>query len=116
MDLVTVCRTQCPQRLRRLTPSFLDLAGRDLTEFLAERGCPFATIAEREIVRDVKEKPCYIALDCDTELKSTAESPDLRANRWKHHHCPAEPFRFAEVLFQPHFIGNGAAESTALLS
>ena len=31
------------------------------------------TRTERKIVRDVKEKLCYIALDYDTELKSTAK-------------------------------------------
>ncbi|KAM7084220.1 LOW QUALITY PROTEIN: actin-1-like [Ciconia maguari] len=54
-----------------------DIAGRDITKYfmklLLESGHTFASTAKREIVRDTKQKLCYIALDPIQEMKAKPE-------------------------------------------
>lgn len=91
----------------------MDLAGRDMTEYLArlltERGKSFANAAEKEIVREIKEKLCYVAVDFQEEIEKAESSADID----KTYELPdgstmtvgSERFRCPEVLFNPPLIG-----------
>ena len=91
----------------------LDLAGRDLTghmkTLLTERGITNDTSAFNEIVRRIKEKLSYVALDYDAELKAASESSAIE----KSYELPdgqvielgSERFRCGEALFQPSMLG-----------
>jgi len=92
----------------------LDIAGRDLTDYLQvilrERGYNFTTSAEKEIVRSMKEKLSYVALDYDDAMKKSKTSSDVE----KVYSLPdgnivtmgSERFRCPEILFRPSLIGS----------
>ncbi|KAJ7844781.1 actin 1 [Mycena olivaceomarginata] len=85
----------------------VDVAGWDMTDgvlrALMERGYPMTTAAEREIVRDVKETVCYVALDFEREVEAQApgaepryELPDGQVIT-----IADERFSVPETLFKP---------------
>lgn len=102
-----------PSAIRRI-----DVAGRDVTEnlqlLLRKNGSVLHTSAEKEIVKQIKEKVSYIALDpkkAEKEwMQSTTRSGDSIAVDYTlpdGHKIKigAERFRAPEILFDPELIG-----------
>lgn len=98
-----------PSSVRRI-----DVAGRDVTEYLQtllrKSGYVFHTSAEKEIVKQIKEKTSYVALDPKKEEKDlltgrsdktvTYDLPDGQKLK-----IGPERFRAPEILFDPELIG-----------
>ncbi|KAK6530780.1 Actin-like protein [Arthrobotrys megalospora] len=98
-----------PSAVRRI-----DVAGRDVTEhlqtLLRKSGAVFHTSAEKEVVRQIKEKASYIALDPKKEEKEWAgggvgKIEDYKLPDGNILKLGAERFRAPEILFDPEIIG-----------
>ncbi|KAG9050255.1 Actin-2 [Tulasnella sp. UAMH 9824] len=94
-----------PHAIRRV-----DIAGRDVTDYLQlllrKGGHQFNTTAEKEVVRTIKEKSCYVALNPAKEEKDIAGKwEDFRLPDGNSVRLGAEKFRAPEILFNPEIIG-----------
>ena len=98
-----------------------DGGGRTVTDYLmkllTERGYSFTTSAEREIVRDIKEKLCYMAgggwSGYEEELKKCKMSPQDYEKNYKLPDGQVitvgnERFRAPEIMVKPHLMGKSA--------
>ena len=84
-----------------------DFGGHDLTEWMYEllrqNGQEFITAADKEFIRDIKERFCYVALDYDEEMNK-AESEIQRPYEFPcgdSINIGTERFRCSEILFKP---------------
>jgi len=90
----------------------IDIGGKDLTEYLmkllVQNGISFSSMAELDIVRDIKEKTCFIALDYEKELSLFSENSSKDVN----YVLPDgnvvtlsdQQFKCPEALFQPSLL------------
>ncbi|KAF4623383.1 hypothetical protein D9613_001833 [Agrocybe pediades] len=94
-----------PHAIRRV-----DVAGRDVTDhlqlLLRKAGCHLYTTSEREVVRTIKEKCCYVALNPAKEEKDMAgRVEEFRLPDGNVIQLGAERFHAPEILFNPELIG-----------
>ncbi|KAM3425364.1 Actin-like protein [Cercospora zeina] len=102
-----------PNSIRRI-----DVAGRDVTEelqrLLRKGGSVFHTSAEKEIVKQIKEKVSYVALDPKKEEKEwlnvssrggESKTMEYTLPDGKKLKIGSERFRATEILFEPELIG-----------
>ena len=92
----------------------LDVGGNDLDEsLLRQLSCRYGDISStwtmREMIRDMKEKLCYVALNVGQELQTSAEGSSMEIN----YELPdgnvmtigKERFLCPEALFEPSYVG-----------
>ncbi|ADV20160.1 actin-2 [Cryptococcus gattii E566] len=94
-----------PHAVRRI-----DLAGRDITDhlqlLLRKAGHNLHTSAEKEVVRTMKEKTCYLALNPAKEEKDQSGAwEEFRLPDGKVIQLGTERFLAPEILFNPELVG-----------
>ncbi|XP_011843643.1 PREDICTED: actin, aortic smooth muscle-like [Mandrillus leucophaeus] len=99
----------CPLRLSTFQ---LDIAGQDLTlhllQLLKDNGQLLLGTGDREYIRDMKEKCCYVALDFDKEKKKTyspSHHQKYQLPDGQEITVGQESFFCPEALFQTKLIG-----------
>ncbi|OCF74828.1 actin-2 [Kwoniella mangroviensis CBS 8886] len=94
-----------PHAIRRI-----DIAGRDVTDhlqlLLRKSGYYLHTSAEKEVVRTIKEKTCYLAINPAKEEKDQSGAwEEFRLPDGKVIQLGVERFLAPEILFNPELIG-----------
>eukprot|EP01049_Picozoa_sp_SAG25_P016163 SAG25_NODE_3586_length_1033_cov_1.014989_1_plen_253_part_00 len=101
----------------------LNAAGRHVTTYLKDllliRGYAFNESADFDLLREIKEKLCFVS--CDTTLdqhlanETTVLSKEYKLPDGQKINIASERFMAAECLFQPHLIGMEARGMSELI-
>ncbi|KAL2315558.1 Centractin [Schizosaccharomyces pombe] len=94
-----------------------EIGGRDATDYLQlqlrKSGHELVSSAEKEIVREIKEKCCYVASDFRSEIESwTEHKPQIHTYQLPDNQTitlGTECFSAPEVLFNPEMMGSEAS-------
>ncbi|MCO5613907.1 hypothetical protein L7F22_068186 [Adiantum nelumboides] len=93
-----------PMAIRRI-----DVAGRDVTDalqtHLRKAGYNLHTSAEKEVVRTIKEKCCFLSMNPAKEEQMIKEMEEFRLPDGNSIKLGAERFRAPEILFNPELHG-----------
>lgn len=86
-----------------------NLAGRDMTEYMArllmEKGLYLQNSGEKEIVKKIKEKLCYVSLDFEKELETNFDTNEYVLPDGQIINVGQERFKCPEALFDPGLLG-----------
>ena len=104
------CSTCCiDSSYQPISCSQMDLAGRDITDYLVklltERGFSLTTVEQREVIRTLKEKICYVALDLNQEVRKLLPRSKHKLPDGQVISIGNERFQCPEALFQPSLLG-----------
>ncbi|XP_063716155.1 actin-related protein 2-like [Symsagittifera roscoffensis] len=116
----------CPVYEGRTNPNTvkrLDIAGSHITDYLIRllqlRGYAFNKSSDGDIVREIKEKLCYISYDTQEEQKLAEETTVLveqyQLEDGRNVKLSSERFQAPEILFQPHLFNVEKAGCAELL-
>ena len=85
----------------------LCIGGRDIGMYLERQLNNIPSNSKKEIIRDIKEKLGYVALDFDMEMKKAMETRDYTLPEGKTINIERERFLCTELLFNPRQNGFG---------
>ncbi|KAH0507997.1 actin [Microtus ochrogaster] len=96
----------------QLSTTKLDIAGQDLTTYLlkllSDSGNLLVSTADREYIRDLKEKHCYVTLDYDMEMSKNAvpsQQKKVQLPDGREISLEQEALTCSEALFNTSLIG-----------